>query len=174
MSLFSFTKPLTLEDLKDIDSGRIQRSKDLRIKKVDQYLVTDKPDTLLGTIYRKFLEVIAKKPFEVLSKVLKYEIVNTKNNNSHIVIIKVPMHVDEKKLMKQKVKIYCDCSDFMYRCAWVLNNHNNLFLNSRIKDALGIAISTQPMKVKPTVACKHAYAAIEDLIKNYRQYLIVK
>jgi hypothetical protein len=173
MALFNFTRTLTLEDLRDIDKGRIERSKDLVIDKVEEVLVANKP-SFLGIVIKKLIEAITKKPFMVLSKVLKYTIINPKNKNVHRVIIKVPVHIDEKKLLKQKVEIYCDCADFMYRCAYELGKHHNLFLNNRTRTALGVAINTKPTKVKTSPACKHVYHAISDLVKNYKKYLILK
>jgi len=172
MALFNYTKSLTLADLMEINSERVIRSKEIKITKVEQFLVTKKP-SFLGSLFKKLKELFEKKPYEVLYKVLRYEVINTLNGDKHVCIIKVPMHVDRQKLMSQKVEVYCDCADFMYRCAWVLNDHNNLFLNDATKKKLGIAISTKPMKVKTSVACKHLYKCIEDLVDNYQDYLLV-
>jgi len=172
MALFNYNRSLTLADLMKINSERVARSSDIKITKVSEYLVSKKP-SFLGSLFKKFRDLFSKKPYEVLYKVLRYEVVNTKNSDKHVCIIKVPMHVDRQKLLKQKVEVYCDCADFMYRCAWVLNDHDNLFLNSSTKKNLGMAINTKPTKVSTSVACKHLYRCIEDLIDNYQDYLLV-
>lgn len=162
-------KTLKLGDLLNIDKSRVLRSKDLKISSIKLYSTVDDPKSLI----KRFLNLIFKNKFKILSRVIKYNITNTKNGRSHFVIIKVPMHIDNN-VLSQDVKIYCDCEDFKYRSAWLLNKNDNLFLNKKYEKALGIAITTQPMKLQPEIGCKHVYKAIEDIVDNYKKYLILK
>ena len=66
------------------------------------------------------------------------------------------------------VEIYCDCADFKYRSAYILNQRGSLFLTDRIRNNLGAALTETPKKgAKTSFLCKHSYAVLTWLISNY-------
>lgn len=166
--ILSADKALTLDDLRQIDAGRIARSEDIDIQKRERFIVNENP-----SVFKKLLRFITRKPVVITSCVMKYSVYNRKEKTHYEVILKCPLHIDKNSVLNQFVQIYCSCPDFKYRAAWLLNSKGNLFLNDRIRNALGIAVDTQPMKVRPTIACKHCYACIKDFVRRYEQYLIV-
>ena len=90
------------------------------------------------------------------------------SGSKRTVIVRVNPDFNLQDWESNKVKIYCDCPDFKYRSAYILNQHNSLFLNDRTKLELGSAISDAPKgKAGTTLLCKHAFAALNWLVSNY-------
>ena len=58
------------------------------------------------------------------------------------------------------------CFDFKFRSAYWLYQKGALFVNNRIRIELGQAITDKP-KREPSLLCKHSYAALLWLVKNY-------
>ena len=69
------------------------------------------------------------------------------------------------------VQIYCDCPDFKYRSAYSLQKHGALYRSARTDAKLGEAITVAPRRQSTTVLCKHALAAVQDLMSNFQRYL---
>lgn len=86
----------------------------------------------------------------------------------HTVFIRTNPDFNLTNYYNNKVQIYCDCDDFKYRSAYHLKTKNSLFLNDRIKIALGAAINDAPKsKTATSILCKHALAALNWLVENY-------
>ena len=78
------------------------------------------------------------------------------------------MNVYYIEFLNNRVQIYCSCKDFMYRSAWVLDQHNSLFRSQKTDMALGTSIQDAPKeKTKTSTLCKHSYAALMYLANNY-------
>ena len=75
---------------------------------------------------------------------------------------------DLNKWEFNQVQIYCDCPDFKYRSAYLLNQRGSLFLTDRIKINLGASLTDTPKKgSKTSLLCKHAFASLQWLVMNY-------
>ena len=68
-------------------------------------------------------------------------------------------------------KVYCDCNDFKFRCAYTLEQNGALLRAPKTEAKLGEAITTAPKRQSGTLLCKHAIAAIQELLRNPNQYL---
>jgi len=68
-------------------------------------------------------------------------------------------------------KVYCDCNDFKFRCAYVLEQHGSLLRSPRTDSKLGEAVTTAPKSQSGTALCKHALAAVQELLRNPNLYL---
>ena len=150
-----FTKQYTIGDVMNIDSGRQERAGGCNV-------------SLLNTFHElKDESVLEKFKALVLGRGMIKKYLSDKGNK-HYVYIRVAPDFDLTQWKNNKVKIYCDCADFKYRSAYVLNQHEALFLNSKIQSALGPAVSDAPRGKHPTsLLCKHAYAALNYLVSNY-------
>ena len=73
---------------------------------------------------------------------------------------------------ENEVEVYCDCADFKFRSAYILNQNNSLFATNRTKISLGSAITERPKtKTATSLLCKHAYAVIKWLLINYKNVM---
>ena len=72
---------------------------------------------------------------------------------------------------EEKIDIDIDANYYKgkyYTYEYLLDKNNSLFLNDKIKIALGQALTTSPKeKTITTTLCKHAYACVQYLVKNY-------
>lgn len=93
--------------------------------------------------------------------------VTSDTGNKHIVFIRLDPDFDMTNVNGNRVDVYCDCADFKYRSAYLLNKRDSLFKNSSTTAALGSAINEAPKKATTTILCKHSYAALSWLVKNY-------
>lgn len=162
-----YNRELTIGDLMNIDDGRINRSKNLKVK-LDSITNVLKEESWLDKLFKLF----RRGPKYIFYKVLKYK-VKSDSGNEYTVFIKVSPSFNERRFMANKVQVFCSCPDFMYRAAYELNKTGNLFLNKSTTDHLGIALTTPPTRINPTPICKHIYAVMDDFIKNYRKYGLV-
>ena len=62
----------------------------------------------------------------------------------------------------------CDCSDFIYRSVYLLNEQGSLYLNKSLNGLYSEALKKEPKNKESLVICKHALAAVRYLIDNYR------
>lgn len=162
MSLFK--KQFTIGELMNIDSGRQQRamSCSVELEKVYHEL---KKDTILEK-FKSFFRS-GKGVINSYYVIFKFS-VDSGSGSKRTVIVRVNPDFNLQDWESNKVKIYCDCPDFKYRSAYILNQHNSLFLNDRTKLELGSAISDAPKgKAGTTLLCKHAFAALNWLVSNY-------
>lgn len=159
-----FTKELTIGDLMNIDPGRIKRSELLEnVKLVEVYNIL-REESILGKILRFF----KLKTLPIFYKVVKYNVLSNSGSN-YTVFIKVSPGFDVNRFYRNKVQVFCSCADFKYRAAYLLNKHDNVYLNQATKDFLGIALTTAPTRVNTTPICKHVYAAIEQFKLDYKK-----
>lgn len=159
-----FSKELTIGDLMNIDPGRIKRSEMLeKVKLVEVYNIL-REESILGKILRFF----KLKTLPIFYKVVKYSVLSN-SGSTYIVFIKVSPGFDINRFYRNKVQVFCNCADFKYRSAYILNKHDNVYINQSTKDFLGIALTTAPTKVGTTPICKHIYAVIEQFKLDYKK-----
>lgn len=153
---------LSLGEIMNIDAGRQERSKDCIVKLVKIFHIL-KEETLLS----KFKSIFLNKPtLQMYYLVFKFEVKSP--NNTHIVFIMTNPDYDIVNWKSNLVKVYCDCKDFMFRSAYLLDKNNTLFINDHIKTSLGQALTTAPKEnTKTSLLCKHSFAAVNWLVNNY-------
>lgn len=157
-------KAYTLSDLVSLDQGRIDRSGSLGVELVDKYHIV-RSESLWEKIKRFFRR--NKATINMYYVVLKYK-VSSPSGSSYNVFIELNPNFDYSKFFSNPVKVYCQCSDFKYRCAYKLGRIGSLFRNSNIDLDLGQALTDPPSKETTTSpACKHIYASINHLKNNY-------
>ncbi len=158
-----FGKQYTIGDVMNIDKGRQERADSCSTNLVQTYHEL-KEETLLDKLREKFLgKTLIRKYFVIF----KFEVTSDKGHK-HTVFIRVSPDFDLTKWKTNKVKIYCDCADFKYRSAYVLNEHDALFLTSKLQTELGPAVKDAPRgKHSTSLLCKHSYAALNYLVQNY-------
>lgn len=100
------------------------------------------------------------------SVVFKFKVVSD-TGKQHTVFIKINPDYDLTDWVGNTVQIYCDCQDFKFRCAYLLDQDGALFLNDKIKLSLGAALTDAPKYSSSLGLCKHAYAALSWLVSNY-------
>ena len=157
-------KQYTLGELMNVDQGRAERSKDIRVSLVKVYHELEKE-----SIIDKFKSMFTGKTGLLMYYLIfKFEATSGTSGNKHTVFIRLSPDFDLNQWQQNKVKVYCDCKDFQFRSAYMLKKNNTLFLTDRIKIALGQALTTAPKeKTKTTTLCKHVVACVQYLIKNY-------
>lgn len=161
-----FGSRYTIGELMKIDQGRQERSVNCSVSLVDTF-VTIKEESLS----QKFKSLFSKNNIKVCYITLKLKVVSN-TGNTHYVFIQIEPDFSAKSWATNNVRIYCDCNDFKYRSAFVLNKRGSLFSNERIKIALGQAMSDAPTgKGGTTTLCKHAHAALSWLMNNYENVM---
>jgi hypothetical protein len=160
-------RTLTIADLLDIDRGRVNRSKDLKVEYVGTENILRKM-SLLDKIFRIF----KRGPKLIYYKIVRYK-VTSNSGNIYTVLIKVSPGFDTKQFMKNKVEVFCTCADFKYRAAYELNQTDNLVLIKATKEHLGIAITQAPTKVVTTPICKHIFAVLDHFRTHLKQLDLV-
>jgi hypothetical protein len=118
-----------------------------------------------------FLVKLWRKLFNPVSihQVYKYLVVSN-SGAEYIVLIETEHRFNIESFKDSKVRVFCGCSDFMYRAAFNLNKFDNLYINNSTKEYLGDALITKPTKVVTTPICKHTYACLFDLRDNFNKY----
>jgi len=154
---------ITIGELMNVDPGRQFRAQMCSVSLQKTYHEI-RNETLLERIKAFFLGNSNIRAYYVIFKLS----VLSDSGSKHTVLIRVSPDFNTSRLMSNKVKIYCDCYDFKYRSAYILNDRNGLFLNDRIKINLGAALTDKPKtKTQTTYLCKHSYAALQWLVSNY-------
>jgi len=154
---------ITIGELMNVDPGRQFRAQmcSVTLQKVYHEL---RKETLLEKIKSFFLGNSNIKAYYIIIKVS----VLSDSGSKHTVLLRISPDFNLTRLMKNTIQIYCDCSDFKYRSAYILNVRKGLFLNDRIKINLGAALTDKPKtKTQTTYLCKHSYAALQWLVSNY-------
>ena len=161
MALFS--RQYTIGDVMNIDSGRQSRASGCVVK-LEKVYHEIREESILDRFKARFLGRSVAKRYYVI---LKFSVVSDKGN-SHDVFIRISPDFNLTNWKTNRVKIYCDCADFKYRSAFLLGQHDSLFLTDKLKMALGPAVENAPReKHATTLLCKHAYAALNYLVMNY-------
>ena len=156
-------KKLTLGELMSIDQGRISRASEVQPRLVKVYHELKKE-----SILDKFRSIFTGKTGLLIYYVIfKFE-VKSKSGNTYEVFIKLSPDFSMTNWQNNTCEIYCGCKDFQYRSAYLLGKNDSLFLNDKIKIALGQALTVAPKeKTITTTLCKHSYACIQYIVKNY-------
>ena len=156
---------ITIGELMNVDPGRQFRAQMCSVSLQKVYHEIRK-ETLLEKIKSFFLGNSSIRAYYVI---IKTSVVSD-SGSKHTVLIRISpdFNTNYSRLMNNTVQLYCDCSDFKYRSAYILNSRKGLFLNDRIKINLGAALTDKPKtKTQTTYLCKHAYAALQWLVSNY-------
>ena len=164
-----FNKQLTVEDLLDIDEGRVRRSENLGGIRLIKTLYA----TVEDTWFSKFTNFFRNKPREFYYFVDKYKI-QSDSGKEYVTFIKVSPSFEFNKFLSNKVHVFCSCPDFKFRAAYNLSKKENVFLNKGTIEHLGKALTEPPTKVVPTNICKHLYATIHHFKKNINKSNFVK
>lgn len=98
--------------------------------------------------------------------VFKFQ-VTSETGHSHKVYIQTLPVAD----LSGPAKVYCDCNDFKFRCAYTLEQNGSLLRSPKTDAKLGEAITTAPKSSSGTLLCKHALAAVQELLRNSNLYL---
>lgn len=159
-----FKKPYTIGELMNIDLGRQERAGGCVVELEKTYHQL-KPESILD----KFRNIFRfNKPLVKAYYVIFKLKVLSNTGNSHSVFVKINPDFNLTNWENNPVEIYCDCADFKYRSAYILNQRGSLFLTDRIRNNLGAALTETPKKgAKTSFLCKHSYAVLTWLISNY-------
>lgn len=157
-----------LEDLLNIDKGRLARAADIDVELSSSTLVLTEASNKIVRWFRKLF----KMP-KIARFVHVFTCTNRTNGNVNKVVLEVPPVANINELLHSKVRLYCSCGDFMFRSAYYLNKTGNLFLNSTTTARLGEAISTQPTKVSTVKSCKHI-AAVAKWLRAKTNFIQLK
>ena len=168
MGLFDLfnTRPLTLNELMQVDAGRQERSQSLSVQLVDNYHKVKK-ETLWEKI-RNLFKRSARNGINMYYVILKFNVTNIVNGNSYTVLIEFQPNPDMNALLNNRVKIYCDCASFKYQSAYLLNKKGSLFRSAKTDLNLGRALTDAPdiRKTKTSNLCKHSYACVTWMVNN--------
>ena len=159
-----FKRTWSISDLLKIDETRQAKALSCVVALVDTFHKVKK-ETLLGKFRRFFSK--NRTQVTIYHVVFKFSVVSDTGSMNYVYIETQP-DFNCTEFLSNKVQVYCTCKDFMYRSAWILNQHNSLYRSSNTDSLLGPAITNAPKgKAKSSVLCKHAYAAVMNLANNY-------
>lgn len=162
-----FGKRYTISELMTIDEGRQNRANNCSVS-LTNIFYSVKQESVIG----KFKSLFATNNIKVFYITLKLK-VKSDTGNSHNVFIQLEPDFTMHDWKNNRVRIYCDCADFKYRSAYILDKRDSLFANDWIKMALGQATTDIPTGKKGvTTLCKHAYAAVTWLSTNYEKIMM--
>ena len=163
-----FNRPYTIGELMNIDASRQDRAGRCIVELEKTYHELKK-ETILDK-FRSFFN--GNSLINIYYVIFKLK-VTSDTGTKHTVFIKLNPDFNLQNWSNNRIKIYCDCSDFKYRSAYKLQQHNSLFLNDKLKIQLGSSITDSPKnKSKITLLCKHSFAAVNWLISNYRALMM--
>lgn len=155
-----FGKPYTIGELMSIDQARQGKALQSSVSLVDTFF-TVKEESLAAKIRSFFTGNTVKK----LYITLKLKVVSD-TGNPHYVFIQLDPDYSTRMWQGNCVRIYCDCNDFKFRCAYSLSRRDSLFDNQHVRIALGQAMTDAPKRGSGTL-CKHGFAALNWLMSNY-------
>lgn len=158
-SIFS-GKQYTIGDLMQIDAVRQNKSTGCKVVLEDIYHEVKK-ETLIDKL-KSFLGMSTVAMYYIT---LKLSVIST-SGKTYTVYIQTPPDFSLVNWQGNKIKIYCSCPDFKYRSAYLLNSRKSLFLTPTLKSSLGRALTEAP-KRDTTFLCKHAFAAVRWVVKNW-------
>lgn len=160
-----FGRQYSLGELMNIDEGRQRKSYECNVKLVKVFHQV-KQESLLSKIKSFFF---GKSVALMHYLIFKFEVTGG-SGKKYEVIIKTDPDYDTNDWMRNRVQIYCGCPDFKYRSAYLLGRRDSLFINDRIRIALGSATTEAP-KRSTTLLCKHSFAALSWLLDNYQSVM---
>lgn len=161
--ILNLGRQLTLGDLMNIDEGRMRRSLGCTVIQSKVY-----HEVRQENISSKIKSWFFGKSYIPVHYIIIKVSVKSDSGKIHEVIVRMDPDYNLNNWMNNRVKVYCDCSDFKYRSAYLLGKSNSLFLNDRIKIALGAAVTDSPRSSNVSTLCKHSFAAISWILDNYQ------
>lgn len=158
----------TISDLMSLDEVRINKSSNLEVK-LDKIFHRIQKESIWSKIKNFFSR--NKSVINLYYIDIRYK-VKSPSGSEYIVLIEMNPSFDPSKFFSNPVKVYCQCDDFKYRCAYNLNKRGNVLRGDKIDTRLGQALTDAPKKgYKTSPACKHIYACLDHLQKNYKNIL---
>ena len=154
-------KLVTIGELMQIDISRITKSSECDVNLIGTYHELKK--TSLLDRFRSLFS--GKGVVNAYWVVFKFQVTST-SGKPYTVLVKTNPDFDLRDWENNTCQIYCSCPDFKFRSAYTLNQRGALFKNNRISIDLGPALSDKP-KREPSLLCKHSYAALSWLTRNY-------
>lgn len=162
-----FDTKWTLQDIYSADQSRQMKASSCvaSLEKVDREIVR-KP------IYDKWKSLFFRNKSTMNTLMVTFTInVSSDSGHAHKVIIKTQYDPSNLLYTRNEIQVYCDCADFKYSSAYILEHHGALYRSDLTDIKLGPSITTAPKRTRSTVLCKHAYAALGWFMSNY-QYLM--
>ena len=159
-----FKKRWSIKDLMDIDEARQTKAASCTVNHIETFHEIRK-ETLLGKFKKFFYRDRAT--ISIYYVIFKFDVISD-TGSKNTVYIKTQPDFNNTEFLNNKVQIYCSCKDFMYRSAWVLNQHESLYRSIETDSSLGSSLTEVPKKTtKTSILCKHAYAALRYLATYY-------
>ena len=159
-----FMLKYSIRDLMDIDKNRVSKSSELSVKLTDIYHEV-KQESILDRFKRFFFR--NKDVLNVYYVIFRFE-VSSPSGNTYVVLVRTYPDFNIKNYLDNKVEVYCQCSDFQFRCSYNLNRHKNLYRSTQTDSILGQALTQAPKPgYKTSMSCKHVYAVLSYLSSNY-------
>ena len=158
---------MTLGDLMNVDASRQEKASSCKVELVKIYHEVNSesiPDNL-KIIFN------GKNILNIYYVVFKF-LVTSDTGKKHFVFLRTNPDFDLTNWENNIAQVYCDCEDFKYRSAYILEDRNSLFENDKTKLSLGPALTTPPKRT-PSLLCKHAYAALNWFVSNYSNLMKV-
>lgn len=166
MALFNLfsQSPLTLRDLVNVDSGRVERSQLLSVN-LDKVYYRVKKESLWDKIRSLFKR--NNTSINMYYVILKFSVFSP-SGNTYNVIIEFQPNPNLNNLFNNRVRVYCDCPSFKFQSAYLLNKKGSLFRSSKTDVKLGQAITDapDPRRTKTSTICKHTLACIRWISDN--------
>lgn len=161
--LFLPADGMTIGELMNVDEVRASKGYGCGVQ-LEKTFFEIKREGILDKFKSFFL---GKPSLPICYVIFKFK-VTSETGHTHTVIIRTDPDFDMRNMYTNRIQVYCDCPDFMYRSAWSLNRKKALFLNDRVRLELAEAISNAPKaKTRLSICCKHTFAAINWVINNY-------
>lgn len=158
------TKSYTISELMAIDSGRQERASGCSVNLSEIYHEIQR-ESILEKFKKLFFRDRAT--MNVHYVIFKFN-VSSDTGHNHTVLIKTQPDFLGTEGLNSRVQIFCTCKDFMFRSAWLLNQHKSLFRSDSTEAKLGRAITEKPKsQTSKSLLCKHAFAALSYLQNNY-------
>lgn len=156
---------MKLSELLNIDKGRIERSSNLRVELVWTKMKLSPHKTL----WSKLLGFIKRQP-HVVTNLLRFKVTNPESKSEYTVFIELDPKDTKDKFLRSTVKLYCSCNDFKYRSAYILNKSGNLVRSPNLDERLTKSALEQPPRLmEPSKMCKHIYAIVGYIQKNWNK-----
>lgn len=160
---------MKVKDILDIDEGRLSRAKDIQVTLLKTYPLYSEPSNKII----KWLRRLFQRPY-IITYAYLFQTVNVKSSSTYKVIIEIGPQNDYRRVLNSEAKIYCQCADFKFRSAWVLNHTDNLFLNKNIETELSVALDQKPTNMNnTTTSCKHIVAAFGYIKRNFKDLNLI-
>lgn len=156
----------TIGELMQIDVGRQQRAAGCKVSLIRTYRELKKE-----SIMDRFKSFFMSKPIVTMYYLIFKLSVVSETGNRYVVYIRTSPDFSTVNWRNNKVRVYCECADFKFKSAYILHQRHSLFLTNNILVKLGAALKDPPKKVNPTLLCKHAFAAVNWLVKNYQSLM---